>query len=111
MDVDCAALFDSLGVGGMLAVFKSMLHEGHTVFVSADLPKLSTCCQAAASLLDPLHWQHIFVPVLPRAWLGYVTAPMPFMLGVHSSMFDEVSERQGRNGITASWTLHILGHL
>lgn len=56
----------------------------------AQLPKLSACVHAAVALLLPFEWQHIFVPVLPRIWLDYLTAPMPFVVGIHSSMMSDV---------------------
>lgn len=48
------------------------------------------CAQAAAALLYPFQWQHIFVPILPQSWIDYITAPMPFVCGVHDSMLEEV---------------------
>ena len=92
-DVDCADLFRCIGVAGVLAMFKAMLVEGHCVFVSADFHRLGLCVQAAASLLYPFTWQHIFVPILPYSWMDYITAPMPFIFGVHSTMLDEVLVR------------------
>eukprot|EP01050_Picozoa_sp_SAG11_P002458 SAG11_NODE_125_length_15744_cov_50.316075_1_plen_2970_part_10 len=93
VDADCSELFMCIGVDGVLTVFKSMLSEGHCVFVSNDFRRLGICAQAAASLLYPFTWQQIFVPILPRSWIDYITAPMPFICGVHDSMFDEVLEQ------------------
>ena len=93
VDTDCSEMFLALGVAGVLAVFKSMLAEGHCVFVSNDFRKLGTCAQAAASLLYPFTWQQIFVPILPLSWIDYITAPMPFVCGVHDSMFEKVLEQ------------------
>ena len=92
-DADCCDLFKCLGVPGVMAIFKAMMVEGHCVFVSSDFHKLGVCAQAAASLLYPFAWQHIFVPILPRSWIDYITAPMPFICGVHDSMLDEVLQQ------------------
>ena len=92
-DADCCELFKCLGVSGVMAIFKAMMVEGHCVFVSKDFHKLGVCAQAAASLLYPFVWQHIFVPILPRSWIDYITAPMPFICGVHDSMLDEVLQQ------------------
>jgi len=35
-------------------------------------------------LLAPLHWRHIYIPVLPNKLSDFVCAPMPFIVGVHS---------------------------
>ena len=85
-------LFSALPVKGVLAMFAAMILELRLIFVSADLPKLSACVHAAIALLLPFEWQHIFVPVLPRIWLDYLTAPMPFVVGIHSSMMKEVQQ-------------------
>ena len=34
------------------------------------------------TLLYPLQWQHIFIPVLPKSKFSYAAAPMPFVVGV-----------------------------
>ena len=92
VDVDYHPLFEKIGVAGVLAVFKAILAEGHVILVSSDIELLARCAQAALGLLYPFVWQHIYVPVLPASWLDYVTAPMPFVVGIHSSMLDQVLE-------------------
>jgi hypothetical protein len=52
-----------------------MLLEMRVIFVSSQVPKLSACVHAAVALLLPFEWQNIFVPVLPKIWLDYLTAP------------------------------------
>lgn len=34
--------------------------------------------------------QHIFIPVLPESLLDYLSAPMPFLVGVHSSLLPKI---------------------
>jgi hypothetical protein len=41
-------------------------------------------------LLYPFEWQHIFIPLLPPSLLSYLCAPMPFLVGIHSSDLDEM---------------------
>ena len=43
---------------------------------------MSSCAHAALTLLYPLQWQHIFIPVLPKSKFSYASAPMPFVVGV-----------------------------
>jgi hypothetical protein len=31
-------------------------------------------------------WQHIYLPLLPRSFADYLTAPMPFLVGLHAAM-------------------------
>ena len=93
IDVDYCDLFRSMGVEGVAAILRSLLAEGHCVFVSADFRRLGMVVQAAASMLYPFKWQHIFVPILPHSWIDYITAPMPFVCGIHASMLDEVLQQ------------------
>ena len=43
--------------------------------------------QAANTLIYPMFWQHIFIPVLPQHLMEYLTAPMPFLIGVPQPLF------------------------
>ena len=64
----------------------SLLHERRLVFVGSQLELLSSAVYAAATMLYPLCWQHIFLPLLPAGMMDYLTAPMPFIIGVPAAM-------------------------
>ena len=55
------------------------------LFVSDKLERLSNCVHGLTTLLFPLSWQHIFVPVLPPHLLDYLGSPVPFVVGVHKA--------------------------
>ena len=42
-------------------------------------------------MIAPFEWQHVFIPLLPGALLGYACAPMPFVIGVPSVLLDEAA--------------------
>ena len=71
--VDCSLL---------IGMFASMLHERRIIVTSSKLSRLSACVQAANTLIYPMFWQHIFIPVLPQHLMDYLSAPMPFLIGV-----------------------------
>lgn len=89
-DVPYITLFRTLFVSHVLAVFEALLFERRVIFVSKDYLRLSHCIFAAASLLFPFQWQHIFIPILPRALLDVCCAPMPFVVGVHVSCMPQL---------------------
>ncbi|XP_013105132.2 mucin-6 isoform X4 [Stomoxys calcitrans] len=66
----------------MIAVFAAMLAERRIIFTSSRLDRLSSCIQAANAFLYPMVWQHIFIPVLPMKLKDYLSAPMPYLIGV-----------------------------
>jgi hypothetical protein len=40
-----------------------------------------------------MHWQHIFIPVLPNHLIDYLSAPMPFLIGVPAPIMQVSTER------------------
>ena len=72
----------------MLIIFASMLYERRIIITSKRLSRLSSCIQAANLLIYPMHWQHIFIPILPKALTDYLTAPMPFLIGVPTKIME-----------------------
>lgn len=61
----------------MIEIFAALMAERRIVFVSSNMDKLSSCLQASCSLLFPMMWQHIFLPILPMKLKDYLSAPMP----------------------------------
>ncbi|XP_077867687.1 DENN domain-containing protein 1B-like [Saccoglossus kowalevskii] len=74
----------------MMTVFASLLYERRIIVTSKKLSLLTACIPAAVSLMYPLIWQHLYIPVLPNKLLDYCGAPMPFFVGVHSSLMTKV---------------------
>ncbi|KAL6073199.1 hypothetical protein STEG23_031587, partial [Scotinomys teguina] len=54
---------------------------------------LTACLHGSAALLYPMYWQHIYIPVLPPHLLDYCCAPMPYLIGIHSSLIERVKNK------------------
>ena len=74
--------YNAVDANNMLHIFASMLFERRIIVTSKRLSRLSACVQAANSVIYPMSWQHIFIPVLPVQLMDYLSAPMPFLIGV-----------------------------
>ncbi|XP_078685418.1 DENN domain-containing protein 1B-like isoform X9 [Branchiostoma floridae x Branchiostoma belcheri] len=83
----------------MLHIFSSMLYERRILITSSKLSTLTAIVHGAASLLYPLYWQHVYIPVIPPHLLDYCCAPMPFLIGVHSSLMEKVQSMAGLEDI------------
>ena len=83
------ALLDCGHVEAVLALFAALVTERRVVLTSGRLEAVSAAVHAANAALYPLSWQHIFLPVVPEAFLDYLTAPMPFLVGLHSSLSED----------------------
>lgn len=69
-----------------MAILSALLSEQRIIMVSENVSTLSECMHGVVALLYPFNWQQIFVPLLPNVLLDYLTAPMPFLIGIHASV-------------------------
>ncbi|XP_016361892.1 DENN domain-containing protein 1B-like [Sinocyclocheilus anshuiensis] len=83
----------AVDVGNLLQLFASMLFERRILIYCSKLSTLTACIHACNGMLHPMYWQHIFIPVLPPHLLDYCCAPMPYLIGIHSSLAERVRSR------------------
>ncbi|XP_020787020.1 DENN domain-containing protein 1B isoform X2 [Boleophthalmus pectinirostris] len=86
-------LIVAVDVGNLLQLYASMLFERRILIFASKLSTLTSCVHALTAVLYPMHWQHIFIPVLPPNLLDYCCAPMPYLIGVHTSLSEKVKSR------------------
>ncbi|XP_053532211.1 DENN domain-containing protein 1B [Ictalurus punctatus] len=86
-------LIVAVDVGNLLQLYASMLFERRILICCSKLSTLTACVHACSGMLFPMYWQHIFIPVLPPHLLDYCCAPMPYLIGVHSSLIERVRSR------------------
>lgn len=89
-DRNLTEYYNALNVDNMITLFASALNERHILVTSKKLDRLSACVQVINNLLYPMHWQHIFISVLPSDLLAYLQAPMPFLIGVPEPTFKKL---------------------
>ncbi|XP_042364654.1 DENN domain-containing protein 1A isoform X2 [Plectropomus leopardus] len=82
--------FVAVDVNNMLHLYASMLYERRILICCSKLSTLTACVHGSTDMLYPMHWQHVYIPVLPQHLLDYCCAPMPYLIGVHSSLMEKV---------------------
>eukprot|EP00045_Choanoeca_perplexa_P018412 m.291111 g.291111 ORF g.291111 m.291111 type:complete len:893 (-) comp17812_c0_seq4:1881-4559(-) len=87
------ALARCLSWSNLCQLLASIMAERRVVITSEDLGRLSKGCFACDLALFPLHWQQVFIPILPDHLLDYCSAPVPYVVGVHKSLMPSVAER------------------
>ncbi|XP_067320086.1 DENN domain-containing protein 1C [Anolis sagrei] len=83
----------AVDVNNMLRLYASLLHERRILLTTNKLSTLTACVQASSLMLYPMHWQHIYIPALPSHLLDYCCAPMPYLIGVHTSLMERVRSK------------------
>ncbi|XP_029363254.1 DENN domain-containing protein 1B isoform X2 [Echeneis naucrates] len=86
-------LIVAVDVGNLLQLYASMLFERRILIFASKLSTLTSCVHALSAVLYPMYWQHIFIPVLPPHLLDYCCAPMPYLIGVHTSLSERVKSQ------------------
>lgn len=81
-NTDIYALFRCLSLENILALFEYALSESRIIFLSSHTAMLHLACHALASLLYPLKWASIFIPVLPARLISALEAPCPYIVGI-----------------------------
>ncbi|XP_045063937.1 DENN domain-containing protein 1A-like isoform X2 [Coregonus clupeaformis] len=82
--------FVAVDVNNMLHLYASMLYERRILICCSKLSTLTACVHGSVAMMYPMYWQHVFIPVLPQHLIDYCCAPMPYLIGVHSSLMEKV---------------------
>lgn len=81
-NTDLYALFRSLSLENIVALFEYAMSESRIIFLSSHTAMLHLACHALASLLYPLTWASIFIPILPARLISALDAPCPYIVGI-----------------------------
>ncbi|GLI61000.1 hypothetical protein VaNZ11_003258 [Volvox africanus] len=77
-----AVLCRSLSLDNLLLVLTALLLERQVVVFCPHISVLSGCVLGLLPLLRPFCWQSLLLPVTPTSMMGFLEAPVPFVLGV-----------------------------
>ncbi|KAI9789695.1 MAG: hypothetical protein M1816_005870 [Peltula sp. TS41687] len=80
--VDLYALFRALSVHNIVNLFEFALSESRIILLSSHTAMLHLASKALCSLLYPLTWAGILIPVLPARLLSALEAPCPYIVGI-----------------------------
>lgn len=89
----------TISTRNMIDIYAAYMFERRIIFTSSNLSVISGCVFASESLLHPLSWQHIFIPLLHEHIIDYCAAPMPFIIGMHSSLYKKVEGTATTEGV------------
>lgn len=84
-------LFKQLGKKNVLLLYCAAMTEHKILFHSSSYSRLSDSCRALTALMYPLKYSHTYVPLLPASLLEILSTPTPFIMGIHSSMQNEIN--------------------
>uniref|UniRef100_A0ABM5F396 DENN domain-containing protein 4B isoform X2 n=1 Tax=Pogona vitticeps TaxID=103695 RepID=A0ABM5F396_9SAUR len=81
-------LLQTLGPENVLALLVAVLTEQKLLIHSLRQDVLTSVGEALVSMIFPLRWQCPYIPLCPLTLADVLCAPVPFIVGIHSSYFD-----------------------
>ncbi|XP_044747784.1 myotubularin-related protein 13 isoform X1 [Coccinella septempunctata] len=85
-------LFSQLGIRNVLVLFCAIMTEHKILFHSKSYSRLTEACRALTAIMYPFRYTHVYIPLLPSPLVEVLSTPTPFIMGVHSSLKNEVAE-------------------
>ncbi|XP_069507458.1 DENN domain-containing protein 4B isoform X2 [Ambystoma mexicanum] len=81
-------LLQNLGPENALTLLLAVLTEQKLLIHSLRPDVLTSVSEALVSVIFPLQWQCPYIPLCPLTLADVLCAPVPFIVGIHSSYFD-----------------------
>ncbi|XP_054636937.1 DENN domain-containing protein 4B-like isoform X1 [Dunckerocampus dactyliophorus] len=81
-------LLQNLGAGNTCTLLLAVLTEHKVLLHSLRPDVLTAVSEALVSMTFPLRWLCPYIPLCPLQMAEVLLAPVPFIVGVHSSYFD-----------------------
>ncbi|KAI5784595.1 AEX-3 domain-containing protein [Geopyxis carbonaria] len=80
--VDLYALFRAMSIQNIVTLFEFALAESRIILLSSHTSMLHLVSRALISLMYPLNWLGIYIPVLPARLISALEAPCPYIVGI-----------------------------
>jgi hypothetical protein len=89
-----------MGVSNSLRLLSALLSEARVLLISSSPTRLAQCARSALSILAQglLHWQHLYIPVLPPHLFQYLGAPVPYLIGILKTLAPRLDQAKGELG-------------
>lgn len=84
-DVDLSLLYRVMHPCRVLQVVEALLAEKQVLLLCDNLSTLTLAGETFLSLLSPLRWNYLYIPVLSLPLFRYLQCPTPYLMGIHSS--------------------------
>ncbi|KAI1381515.1 DENN-domain-containing protein [Hypoxylon crocopeplum] len=81
-NTDLYALFRSLSLENIVTLFEYVMSESRIILLSSHTAMLHLASHALVSLMYPLTWASIFIPILPARLISALDAPCPYIVGI-----------------------------
>lgn len=89
VDFDPNPILHSMNPKNLVALYFALMLEQKIAVISSKLTALTCLGEFLRECLAPFHWNHVYVPVLPKKMSAQILeCPTPFFVGIQRDFFD-----------------------
>ena len=89
VDFNSSTILRNINPKNLVALYFGLILEQKIVVISSKLTALTCLGEFLRESLVPFHWNHVYVPVLPKKISGQILdCPTPFFVGIQRDFFD-----------------------
>ncbi|KAL4497939.1 hypothetical protein ABPG72_014796 [Tetrahymena utriculariae] len=86
-------LFEKISIKTTITLLQSILLERQILLVSSNPNEIISICESLFTLIYPLKWACIYIPLLPLQLSEMSSAMMPYIIGISKKNFDIIKNK------------------
>ncbi|EAR95680.2 DENN (AEX-3) domain protein (macronuclear) [Tetrahymena thermophila SB210] len=86
-------LFEKISIKTTISLLQSILLERQIILVSSNPNEIISICESLFTLIYPLKWACIYIPLLPLQLSEMISAMMPYIIGISKKNFDIIKNK------------------
>eukprot|EP01138_Halocafeteria_seosinensis_P002458 gb/GECG01002515.1/.p1 GENE.gb/GECG01002515.1/~~gb/GECG01002515.1/.p1 ORF type:complete len:1183 (+),score=122.67 gb/GECG01002515.1/:1-3549(+) len=92
MDYHFQEVFECLSLENIVLLVRALVCERQVLLHTSQVSLLSKTTEALVAFIYPFRWVGVYIPVMTRAMLQVVNAPVPFLVGAPTDTWREIGE-------------------
>lgn len=89
---DFELLIRTLKPDKVVQLFTALLLERKIVLIKEEIGDIALIMQSLITLLNPFKWNFVIITYLTPDLVDYLDAPVPYLIGVSKSTWDEIGQ-------------------
>lgn len=92
MDYHFQEVFECLSLENIILLVRALVCERQVLLHTSQVSLLSKTTEALVAFIYPFRWVGVYIPVMTRAMLQVVNAPVPLLVGTATDTWREIGE-------------------
>lgn len=86
-------LFEKISIKTTITLLQSILLERQILLISSNPNEIISICESLFTLIYPLKWACIYIPLLPLELSDMISAILPYIIGISKKNFEIIRNK------------------